>query len=80
MLSLIKNDNASIGPPLKFLAIVIIMGTVHAILTLMISAVLVLDSNMDLLMWRAWLFCIIILLIVGISWLFMAAQKPRSAY
>ena len=77
MKKITTNQVASVAPLLIFFLVVGIIGLLYGIFNIMMEAVMDTSTTMNLLMWRAWVVCIVIILIVMISWLLMSAQKTE---
>ena len=71
---------ASVAPLLIFLLVLGIIGLLYGIFNIMMESVMDTSTNMNLLMWRAWVICIVIILIIMVSWLLMRAQKSEYMY
>lgn len=77
MKNIIKDKVASVAPLLLFFLIIGIIGLLYGIFDVLMHAVKDTSTTMNLLMWRAWIFCIVIIFIVMVSWLLMKAQKSE---
>jgi len=75
MRNLLNNNYGSIVPLVTFFLVLLIVGILGGIFINILSPIAVLDSNMDTLMWRAYIFCFVIVFIVVTSWLIMKGQK-----
>ena len=80
MKKLIENDIGSIAPLIKFFLVIIIWGVLYSVFHVIMSSVMDVSTNMNLLMWRFWVVSLIVVLIVDISRLFMTAQKTQFYY
>jgi len=78
-MNLKSNNYGSISPLITYFAVIGICGLLHGIFHVIIEAVASTDSSMNSLMWRAWIFTVVVILIVASSWLLMQAQKPKWA-
>ena len=75
MKKIIQNEIASIAPLLKFFLVLGFIGLLYGIFDVMMVAVMDTSNTMNLLMWRAWIFCIVVIFLVMIGWLLMRSQK-----
>ena len=75
MRSILTNNHGSIAPLITYILVLFVVGILGGIFINILSPIAVLDSNMDTLMWRAFLFCFIIVFVVVTSWLIMKGQK-----
>ena len=78
-MNLKSNNYGSIAPLITYFAVLGICGLLHGVFTVFVEAVASTDSSMNTLMWQAWIFCIVVILIVASGWLLMKAQKPKWA-
>ena len=88
------NSQGSIVPLAIFIIIIILIGLLHGVFSYMMDAAESIDdpaidvgggtmvevnTGMNTLMSNAWVFLVIIIRIVGISWLLIMAQMERYA-
>lgn len=73
------NNYGSIAPLITYFAVIGICGVLHGIFSVIIEAVSSTGSSMNTLMWQAWIFTVVVILIVASGWLLMKAQKPKWA-
>jgi 1,4-dihydroxy-2-naphthoate octaprenyltransferase len=86
------DKHASIAPIIIFFIVIILIGLLHGIFSIMMDAAEGIDdpaidvgggvtvdvnSGMNTLMSNAWLLVLVIVLIIGVSWLLLTAQKER---
>lgn len=77
MKNIITDNMASVAPLLLFFLVLGIIGLLYGIFDTIMNVVINTDTTMNLLMGRAWAFCIVIIFIILISWLLMRGQKSE---
>jgi 1,4-dihydroxy-2-naphthoate octaprenyltransferase len=86
------NKYASIAPIIIFFIVILLIGLLHGIFSIMMDAAEGIDdpaidvgggttvdvnAGMNTLMSNVWLLVLVIVLIIGVSWLLLTAQKER---
>lgn len=75
----IRLDNAgSVAPLIVVVAIIVLVGILWGVLDIVVNAVSVSETSTDDLVLKAWVFSVIVVLLVVTGWLFMVAQKNKT--